>query len=140
MKNLALFNQFAGQALADLYAAFPVRRPLLAQAMTGHHDLDEFGAIIAPDGRPSKEAEVALSTLQWLAAAGLIDCERQNPPFGLVGCVLTAKGLELLNALPESVLAKNPMGRRLVDAVRVGAAATVESVMAEVVRKVAAWL
>nr|VFK67713.1 MAG: hypothetical protein BECKUNK1418G_GA0071005_11596 [Candidatus Kentron sp. UNK]VFK73045.1 MAG: hypothetical protein BECKUNK1418H_GA0071006_11596 [Candidatus Kentron sp. UNK] len=54
-----------------------------------------------------------MGTIEWLRDAGYIDCGKKCL-FGYQDCVLTARGLEMLKSVPESVQTKKPIGDRLV--------------------------
>lgn len=121
MRNVDLFNEYAARILARLYESFPVKTDLDAREITGHKDMDEFGSICAPDGRSSKEAEVAYATIEWLVDTGFVRADDRRPPLGFVRCVLTAEGLRLLQATPESVRITETAGDKLSRLVREGA-------------------
>jgi len=57
-----------------------------------------------------------MACLFWLRDAGYLSGE--NHDFGLIDAVLTAKGLETLKAVPDSLNAKTPLGERMVQAVK----------------------
>ena len=120
MQNIELFDQYVALILSQLYESFPVKRGLETRQLTGHTESNEYGAICAPDGRPSKEVEVAYATIEWLAETGYIRTESSRHLFGCSGCVLTSLGLHLLKATPESVKVKEAIGDKLVRLVREG--------------------
>ena len=120
MKNIELFDHYAARILAELYEAFPVKRPLDARKLCGHSDVDEWGTILDERGERSKAFEVARGTIEWLSETGYLrggDLGR----YGLNGAVLTAMGLDVLKAKPESLRGADSMGDRLVRLVREGA-------------------
>ena len=119
-RNIELFDEYTARILSRLYERFPVKCPLDVGEITGHTETDEFGTIVAPDGRASKEAEIARATIEWLADTGYLRAENASLPFGYASCVLTARGLELLKATPRSVSLKETLGDRLVRLVRDG--------------------
>lgn len=121
MQNIDLFNEYAAVILAQLYESFPVKDDLDVRKITGHADVDEFGAICGPGGRRSKEAETAFATIEWLLDSGYVRAEDRRYPYGFARCVLTAEGLRLLNAMPESVRTKETAGDKLSRLVREGA-------------------
>lgn len=120
MTNIDLFDHYAALVLGELYENFPVARDLDTRKLTGHADTDEYGAICGPDGRPSKQVEIAYHTISWLVDAGYVRCRDQRPLYGFSGCVLTAEGLRLLKATPESVRVKETIGAKLARLVREG--------------------
>ena len=118
MRNIDLFNEYAARILGQLYEKFPVKDDLDVRSITGHTDVNEWGAICAPDGRESKEAQVAYATIEWLADTGYIRADDRRYPFGFARCVLTAEGLRLLEATPESVQITETAGDKLVRLVK----------------------
>ena len=113
-RNIELFDEYTALILSRLYEHFPVKCRLNVREITGHSDTDKFGVIVAPDGRESKEAEIARATIEWLADTGYLRAENASPPFAYMSCVLTARGLELLKATPQSVSLKETIGDKLV--------------------------
>ncbi|WP_275098085.1 hypothetical protein [Sedimenticola hydrogenitrophicus] len=113
MTNIELFNEYTARILGRLYASFPEKITLDPRQISGHDQVDDFG-------RLEKPAEHCLATLQWLAEAGLIrtdGCDRHY----CRACVLTPKGLHLLNAVPDSLQGKTPLGARLAALIGEGA-------------------
>ena len=75
---------------------------------------------MAPDGRASKETEIARTTIEWLDDTGYLRAENASPPFGYRSCVLSARGLELLKATPQSLRLRETLGDKLVRLVAEG--------------------
>lgn len=121
MRNIDLFNEYAAVILARLYESFPVKTDLDVRKISGHEQEDEFGVIRAPDGRLSKESDVACATIEWLVDTGFVRADDRRPPLAFVRCVLTAEGLRLLQATPESVRITETVGDKLVRLVSEGA-------------------
>ena len=119
-RNIELFDEYAARILSRLYERFPVKCGLDAREITGHTDADDFGAIVAPDGRASKEAEIAYATIEWLAETGYLRADDAHPPYGYRSCVLSARGLELLKATPQSVRVTETLGEKLIRLVAEG--------------------
>ena len=119
-RNIELFDEYVARILSRLYEQFPVKCPLDVREITGHTDTDEYGAIVAPDGRASKEAEIAYATIEWLAETGYLRADDASPPYGYRSCVLSARGLELLKATPQSVRVTETLGDKLVRLVAEG--------------------
>ena len=113
VKNIDLFNEYVAGILARLYEGFPVKDDLDVRKISGHEDEDEFGVICAPDGRRSKEAEVAFATVEWLVETGYVRADDRRYPRAFGGCVLTSKGLKVLQAEPESVKISETAGDKL---------------------------
>lgn len=67
-------------------------------------------------GVATDETEFFAATVDWLAEAGYLRYQNRDPELvtGFTGAVLTAKGLELLKAIPDSL--GGSFGERLRDA------------------------
>lgn len=113
MQNIDLFDEYVAGALAALYESFPVKRFVDARELCGHSDINDFGAIIDPCGNPSKAFDVARATIDWLVETGYIRAGVRHQ-WGYADAVLTAAGLEVLKASPESLKAKETLGEKLV--------------------------
>ncbi len=122
MINIELFNAYTAIILSQLYESFPVKCDLDVRTISGHDEFDDFGAICAPDGRRSKQAEVAFSTIEWLIDNGYIQASDKRYPLGFSCCTLSQAGLNLLNAVPEGVQGKETFGARLIRLTREGSA------------------
>ena len=118
MRNIDLFNEYAARILSQLYEGFPVKDDLDARTISGHTDENEFGIICAPDGREPKEARVAYPTIEWLLDTGYARSDDRRPYRRFGGCVLSAEGLRLLQATPESAQTAEPAGDKLVRLVK----------------------
>ncbi|HCU0895063.1 hypothetical protein GVN99_15435 [Serratia marcescens] len=98
--NIDLFNEITGKTLAFLYENFPLEKTILVKNLIDDAPLDvvlENGATV-----PSKECEIAFATVKWLIGAGYISAKIY--PYTAFGdAVLTAKGLELLKLMPDSL-------------------------------------
>ena len=119
MKNIELFDDYTAAILARLYEAFPVPISIDARKLSGHEEVDEFGGVIDDHGQASKKFEIAISTLDWLREAGFIASHMRNQ-FGHSQVTLTAHGLQVLNAVPDSLKSKEPTGEKLVRLTREG--------------------
>jgi len=120
MTNIDLFNSYTADVLSRLYAAFPVKVSLDVRVLSGHQEIDDYGAVITPDGHRSKEAEIAFATIEWLIESGYIRAGGKRPPLGFTDCVLTSSGLDILNAVPDGVRSGETWGGRLARLVREG--------------------
>lgn len=112
MRNIDLFDTYTAKIFAQLYEAFPMPCHLDAQKISECPGIDDFGVM-----RP--QAEVCLATMRWLQDAGYIQCDEVTQ-YALIGSVLTAKGLEMLKAMPDSINGKTPMGEQIAKLVKTG--------------------
>lgn len=118
-QNIECFDEFVARALAELYGRFPVKIFLDARKLSGDDGNDDFGRVVDSDGRPSKRFEIALATIEWLADSGIIRAGEPHT-FGYYNVVLTAAGLEILQATPESLKVGESLGDRITRFVREG--------------------
>ena len=133
--NIDKFNEITGQALAKLYQNFPVPLSLgafnlIEGGKDACYDSSSFtGADLTP------QAEFVMATLDWLAQAGYLRYQDKHN-IGFSGVVLTPAGLNLLNAVPDALQGgKEPMGARLVAAMRAGTAHVLGTVANQVLSK-----
>lgn len=119
LPNIQRFNEYTGAILASLYDHFPIRKSLLPK------NFIEGGAaaVMVPDDivdeRLSDEAVFFMETVRWLVEAGYVQCEKVSLDHASEA-TLTAKALEALNAVPESLSGKQSLGERLIGAARDG--------------------
>lgn len=124
--NIEQFDLMVGQTLAHLYNSFPMPVNLSVSTFIGEDNMylkESFtGAELTP------EAEFAYATYAWLLSAGYID---GKPYFneGISDAVLSAKGLETLKAVPDSL--QGSLGERLADATKSNSLDVVKSLTTE---------
>ncbi|MGV6851298.1 MAG: hypothetical protein ACWA5R_03845 [bacterium] len=111
--NIELFDEITAKVFAKLYTQFPVATGVDCLDVADCQQVDDFG-------KPTREAEICVSTLRWLADEGFIKVQAFTQ-FGGTGIVLTSQGLTKLKAVPDSVESKQTIGERLQVAVSAGA-------------------
>ncbi|RRV28600.1 hypothetical protein EGJ23_04255 [Pseudomonas sp. o96-267] len=125
--NIELFDVLTGRILAKLYQHFPVDVPLEAW---DYRDL--FSGPPMEDGwLDADDSAFFQSTVLWLGSAGYLEHGSATNNGDVYGCVLTAKGLEVLKALPASLQAGPTLGDQLVDASKGGAKEVLRGVASE---------
>jgi hypothetical protein len=125
--NIERFDLVTGAVFAFLYESFP--EPVILDPI---HYLEQ----IAPDGQdPDVREEQKFGaieffghTIHWLARTGYLthDTRIRSDLSIFEDCVLTAKGLEVLKALPDSITGKT-LGSQLQDAAKNGLMDSVKS-------------
>lgn len=116
ISNIQRFDEITGKVLASLYQSFPVPMNLPAA------DFVEPATRICEhlgDEIPSEEAEFFIACVEWLAEAGYLKLRETHYGFAL-DVVLTAKGLETLKAVPQSLNDNESIGEQLIEATRKG--------------------
>lgn len=120
--NMERFDLLTGAIFAELYESFP--EPVIL-------DPFNFLAQIAPEGQDQEiknEQEFCAPeffghTVRWLERTGYLTHGSQQLHLAehsiFADCVLTAKGLEVLKALPDSITGKT-LGSQLQDAAKAG--------------------
>ena len=103
MKNIELFNLAVGEILGECYSTFPVptdiTRGTIGASVEAH----------CPDNDPTIldmrkiEYEISGHAISWLAKAGYIWVSEGNESSKMYKATLSPKGLEILNAVPESI-------------------------------------
>lgn len=127
MTNIERFDQLTGKLFAVLFESFPMTIDLTGGAfndtiLTAPDDSEEWkDQLFARD-------EFFISTVAWLINAGYISHDiqgsRQHNIFR--GCTLTAKALEVLKAVPDTLTGKS-IGASLQAAASAGLMDTVKS-------------
>ncbi len=127
VSNIERFDTIVVLALAELYSRFPVRQYLASSKFIVTEDGEHIdglspeaeGHLFAEDPYLKdpyfKRKEFAFDSLRWLVDAGYL----HGTPVaydGINNAVLTAKGLEVLKATPDSL--QGSLGERLVEAVK----------------------
>ncbi len=100
--NIQKFNELAGKTFNLLYESFPVRRALLFHQNYG---LLEYGNAFNEDMvnvGDSEERNFIKATVEWLVMSGYVSIANIDE-YGVHGAVLTAKGLEVMNLVPETI-------------------------------------
>ena len=121
MPNIDRFDKYVALTRSEPYGQFPVKTDLDVRKLTGHSDMDDFGTICAPNGKESRDAQIAYATVEWLIDTGYVRAKESNYPIGFRQCVLTAEGLKPLKATPGSVQITETVGDKLVRFVNEGA-------------------
>lgn len=127
VSNIERFDTIVVLALADLYSRFPVPQYLASSKFILTEDGEHIDGLspeaegLLFDEDPYlkdpyfKRKEFAFESMRWLVDAGYL----HGTPVaydGIRNAVLTAKGLEVLKATPDSL--QGSLGERLVEAVK----------------------
>jgi len=127
--NIELFDEYTGKILAELYQNFPMPIHLDNREVSGHRDINEYGEVLDETGEASKNADIALYTVEWLIEAGYVHSKHgRTSQYTFATCVLSAKGLKVLKATPDSIKQKKYLGDMLVTAVKKGTADSVKEI------------
>ncbi|VVP05437.1 hypothetical protein PS903_03001 [Pseudomonas fluorescens] len=116
VSNIEKFDDITAKVFAELYLSFPVPKTLMAE------DFVESAMVF--DERhgmeiPTDDAEFFIATAEWLMQAGYLTC-KPYPYLRVDNAVLTAKGLEILKAIPDSVNSKSTIGEELATTAKEG--------------------
>ncbi|QWZ78767.1 hypothetical protein [Aeromonas sp. FDAARGOS 1419] len=127
VSNIERFDIIVVLALADLYSRFPVRQYLASSKFIVTEDGEHIDGLSPEeewlmrdkntrlDDPYFKRKKFASESLKWLVDAGYIHGTSLEYE-GINDAVLTAKGLEVLKATPDSL--QGSLGERLVEAVK----------------------
>ncbi|MFM0175597.1 hypothetical protein PQR33_40485 [Paraburkholderia sediminicola] len=118
--NIEKFDLLTAKILADLYARFPVRATITASRY-GVAPEDGLRSDGSWDAGILGELDFFCDTVRWLGQSGYLDFSSELDGGVFEGGVLTAKGLEILKAMPASLSPAQPLGDYLLDSVRAGA-------------------
>lgn len=112
LKNIELFDLYAGKILAELYVSFPLKIDIdvcdMLEMKISEHDMSV-----------PKECMIFNDTLEWLKESGFVYYE-ECYTYAFRRVVLSAKGLEVLKATPASIKRKDGIGEQLRDVVATG--------------------
>lgn len=139
--NIDQFNEVTGEVFAHLYENFPIPvllRPELfgiEEHLEGEYD--SWNGVTTGATPISKDEIIFGHTVQWLIDSGYLTSGRL--PAGSMPEVrtyfdrarLTAKGLEVLNAIPENLTQREPIGQRLAEATKSGGKEILRSITTE---------
>ncbi|MCO7612870.1 hypothetical protein NJH83_21810 [Pseudomonas chlororaphis] len=116
--NIKQFDEFTGLILGALYECFPVPRNLTVTKLIpdASYFNEAYGAEI-----PNAKGEFLFACIDWLAESGYLRFSDKTYNVGYLDAVLTAKGLEVLKAVPDSLSTGPTLGDQLVDATKSGA-------------------
>lgn len=124
ISNIEQFDEVAGKTFATLYESFPIPIDLPLREYTGVEGVYAN----QEEGELTHQARLVMSTLEWLQESGYVMAE-VRPDIGLDRCVLTAKGLETLKVIPDSLT--TPLGERLKDAVKQGGVEIIRTLVSQ---------
>lgn len=127
--NIERFDQLTGRIFADLYEVFPMPRTLSDRSYSSIIEQDEQAA----DGKQSSDpGQFFTATIIWLVTSGYITTFQAslNGRYTYDGCVLTAKGLEVLKSTPSSLGGKS-FGQSLQEAAKQGSIETIKKITGE---------
>ena len=117
--NIERFDEITAQLFSTLYQSFPV--PVFLAAGNFVSPATQYHQAIGGDA-PSDEATFWVACVIWLQEAGYIRYKsHHHPSASFREAVLSAKGLEVLKSIPDSLSGKDTIGDQLVDAARTGA-------------------
>ncbi|MDR5013460.1 hypothetical protein RF663_04250 [Aeromonas veronii] len=125
LSNIEQFDEVAGKTFAMLYESFPIPINLPLRKYTGVEGVYAN----QEEGELTHQARLVMSTLEWLQESGYVMAE-VRPDIGLDHCVLTAKGLETLKVIPDSLT--TPLGERIKDAVKQGGVEIISTLVSQV--------
>lgn len=116
--NIKRFDELTGQILGVLYEQFPVPHFLaLGKLVPDGYSYDES----CGGDAPNEQGLFFFACIDWLAESGYLRFRDKNHHYGYHDAVLTAKGLEVLKATPESLSTEATLGDQLIDATKSGA-------------------
>lgn len=134
VSNIEKFDTLVVRILADLYEQFPVPRKILA--INYFDNPTVFNEHVASDVL-NEDGLFLNHTLNWLKGAGYVDFQQINHdlPGGSIDVVMTAKALEALRAMPDSLDREAPIGEQMRDHGKTASSAATAALVGEFVRK-----
>lgn len=135
-RNIDRFNEITGLIFGQLYEAFPIPiglRPKLI-GIDERPGAVEGAAAAATLGleEQSKDEVLFKHSVTWLIQAEYLVCgDHLHGSTYFANARLTAKGLEVLNAIPTALTKREPLGEQLVAASKSGGKELVRSITTE---------
>lgn len=137
VSNIERFDRTVVLVLAELYARFPVRKALVASKFMLTDDGQIAEALSSReeaelDSRETyfERKQFAFECMHWLVETGYLHGEPKADD-GIADAVLTAKGLEVLKATPDSL--QESLGERMQEAAKSGMGETARVLIGQVV-------
>lgn len=132
--NIDRFDQLTGLVFSKLYQSFPIAIDLnvmqFAEALIYEAPISEHEQ--RSGGEPYEFFD---NTIQWLIESGYVVSRYSSSyPCTFASCTLTAKALEVLKAIPQSVGGET-LGGRLTAAAKDGATSKLKELAGEVLSK-----
>ncbi|KAE9641953.1 hypothetical protein [Pseudomonas sp. PB106] len=133
--NIERFNVLVGAIFAKLYQEFPVAIELHPE------DFQEQLAVNRPepdvdDYDNRRDGKFFVSTVLWLSNHDYLDCGSHVSTGAVMDCVMTARTLELLKAMPSNLESKDPsLGDQLISATKDGMTGKVKELASEFLTK-----
>lgn len=115
--NIERFNEITGVVLGKLYESFPVKTDIMAVDVVGKVERMYYISDHEPEDVMTATDEDVIfyfDTVDWLKQSGYLSAVGSSD--GIHGAVLTAKGLEVLNATPGSL--EKPLGEKMLDSAK----------------------
>lgn len=136
-RNIEQFNEITGQVFACLYESFPLPMALRPKLLgIEEHEGGEYSPEVGMTlGLEPQSAEEVLfkHSVTWLIQAGYIAAKKPGyDSHFFAEARLTAKGLEVLNAIPENLIKREPLGEQLAKASKSGAKELMRTITTEV--------
>lgn len=117
--NIDRFNDLTAKLFSMLYGAFPQRL-----------DIDFIEWLGTAYGEAANaDVDFCHATLKWLEGAGYVAVGAFDA-MGATKIVLTARGLEVLKAIPASLKTKESFGEAIINTLKAGAAGTARQLVA----------
>lgn len=135
-RNIDRFNEITGLIFACLYEKFPVPvdlHPMLFGIKETPGGAECAAVAVALELDPQSEDEIFFKhSVRWLIEAGyLASAEYSYGSTHFGDSRLTAKGLEVLNAVPTALVPREPLGEQLVAASKSGGKELVRNIATE---------
>jgi hypothetical protein len=135
--NIERFNQYAGYFLAKLYESFPQPCTLdCVEAVSGKGLPEPVTTELLQEATTDPEIRFCCDALKWLRTTGYFTGDERLHSVQVARAVLTPKGFEALNAVPDALQGKAPLGEQLASLAAEGSKEATKAAISEVVGQV----
>jgi hypothetical protein len=128
VSNIERFDETVAKIFSELYLEFPLPHNLRAESFM--NSPMEFHEVYGKEMPTQDDAEFFIATAQWLIQTGYIYGE-VHPYIRVSDAVLTAKGLEVLKASPDSLATGPSIGEQLATATKDGSKELMRGLLAQ---------
>jgi len=140
-KNIELFDEYTAKIFARLYSTFPIPQDFSMIDFIERGEINDYGIIVDKESEAiahinvaEAHANVAWHTFIWLKETGFIKIEGEHAYLSFSGIALTAKGLEVLKATPESVQPRSRIGDVLIGLLKQGGTEAAKQLVGQAIK------
>ncbi len=139
-QNIELFDEYTARVFSRLYQSFPVKQTIdiLEFFELGVPDKYQPGFVLNIKGErdifSEQNAKLAWHTLIFLKENGFVSIGRESPYTYFSDVTLTIKGLNVLQAEPDSIKPAKRIGNEIIGALNTGRLEAAKALVRQAIR------